>query len=168
MLYEYLLISVVIACGYWGWFFVRRRPTGTPMFGVMQLAAAGLAGLGLLGRWKSDDDELLGIAGAVGLGAGMCLLVVGPLLRWGARKLAGAERLGAAARLLDLAELLAPGSGVAEEKAVLGAMREIRDGRIEQTVDALVAAKERAPAEARLAIDERIALLYLAAYRWQD
>src|SRR6185369_4708004 len=90
------------------------------------------------------------------------------LVRWAARKLAAAERLGAAARLLDVAEILAPGSGVAEEKAVLGAMREIRDGRIEQTVDALVAAKERAPAEARLAIDERIALLYLAAYRWKD
>src|SRR6185436_11534301 len=161
MLYEYLLISVVVACGYWGWFFLRRQPTGTPMFGAMQLAAAALAGLGLLGRWKYDD-ELLGIAGAIGLGAGLCLLVVGPLVRWAARKLAAAERLGAAARLLDVAEILAPGSGVAEEKAVLGAMREIRDGRIEQTVEALEAAKERAPAEARLAIDERIALLYLA------
>lgn len=166
MLYECLLISVVIACGYWGWFFVRRQPTGTPMFGIMQLATAALAGLGLLGR--KYEEAWLGTAGAIGLGAGICLLVVGPLLRWGARKLAGAERLGAAARLLDIAEILAPGSGVAEEKAVLGAMREIRDGRIEQTVEALVAAKERAPAEARLAIDERIALLYLAAYRWKD
>src|SRR5689334_25446826 len=118
MLYEYLLISVVIACGYWGWFFVRRRPTGTPMFGIMQLAAAGLAGLGLLGRWKYDD-EWLGIAGAIGLGAGTCLLVVGPMLRWGARKLAGAERLGAAARLLDIAEIIAPGSGGAGEQGVL-------------------------------------------------
>ena len=167
MVYELLLLSVVVACGYWGWFFVRRRPTGSPMFGIMQLAAAALAGLGLLGHRKYDD-ELLGLAGAIGLGAGACLLVVGPLVRWAARKLAAAERLGAAARLLDVAEILAPGSGVAEEKAVLGAMREIRDGRIEQTVDALVAAKDRAPAEARLAIDERIALLYLAAYRWKE
>jgi membrane associated rhomboid family serine protease len=168
MLYEYLLISVVIACGYWGWFFVRSQPNGTPMFGVMQLAAAGLAGLGLLGRWKAYESGFFGIAGAIGLGAGLCLLVVGPLVRWAARRMAAAERLGAAARLLDVAEVLAPGSGVAEEKAVLGAMREIRDGRIEQTVDALEAAKERAPAAAHLAIDERIALLYLAAYRWKD
>src|SRR5439155_1590359 len=64
------------------------------------------------------------------------------------------------------ADVLAPGSGVGDEKALLGAMRELRDGNIERTVDALVAAKARAPAEARLAIDERIALLYLAAYRW--
>src|SRR5262245_27334514 len=111
MIYEYLLISVVIACGYWGWFFVRRQPTGTPMFGVMQLAAVGLGGLGLLGRWKYDAD-LLGVAGAIGLGAGLCLLVVGPLVRWLARRFAAAERLGAAARLLDVAEILAPGSGV--------------------------------------------------------
>src|SRR5213078_865506 len=45
---------------------------------------------------------------------------------------------------------------------------EIREGRIEQTVEALTMARDRASAEARLAIDERIAMLYLAAYRWTD
>ncbi|MCW5807450.1 MAG: rhomboid family intramembrane serine protease [Deltaproteobacteria bacterium] len=64
--------------------------------------------------------------------------------------------------------MLAPGSGVAEEKALLGAMKEIRDGRVEQAVEALTAAKDQAPAEARVAIDERIAMLYLAAYRWDE
>ena len=38
MLYEYALLSVLIACGYWGWFFIRRSPSGTPTFGLMQLA----------------------------------------------------------------------------------------------------------------------------------
>lgn len=166
MFYEYALISVIIASGYWGVFFLRKQPTGTPTFGLMQLAAAGLAGLGLYGE-KASDARWLGIAGAIGIGAGTCLLVVGPLVRGLARRFAAAERLGVASRLLDVAEILAPGSGVAEEKAVLGAMKEIRDGRIEETVDALTAAKDRAPAEARLAIDERIALLYLAAYRWE-
>jgi rhomboid protease GluP len=85
-----------------------------------------------------------------------------------ARRLVAAELPGAARRLLDVAEVLAPGSGVAEEKAVLRAMTEIREGRIEQTVEALTAAKDRAPADARLAIDERIAMLYLAAHRWSD
>ena len=47
-------------------------------------------------------------------------------------------------------------------------MSEIREGRIEQTIDALAAARDRAPADAQLAIDERIAMLYLAAYRWRD
>jgi membrane associated rhomboid family serine protease len=166
MLYEYALISVVIASGYWGYYFLRHRPNGTATFGIMQVAAAALAGLGLLGR--KYDESILNIAGAVGLGAGMCLLVIGPLVRGLARRLAGMERIGIASRLLDVAEVLAPGSGVAEEKALLGAMKDIREGRVEQTVDALTAAKDRAPAEARLAIDERIAMLYLAAYRWSD
>jgi rhomboid protease GluP len=166
MVYELLLISVVIVAGYWGWFFVRQRPNGTATFGIMQLAAAALAGLGLAGR--KVDEAWLGIAGAIGLGAGSCLLVLGPLVRVIARRLVAAERIGPATRLLDLAEVLAPGSGVTEEKALLRAMTEIREGRIEQTVEALTAAKQRAPAEARLAIDERIAMLYVTAYRWTD
>ncbi|HLL25611.1 MAG TPA: hypothetical protein VK427_25920, partial [Kofleriaceae bacterium] len=167
MFYEYALISVIIASGYWGVFFLRRRPNGTATFGLMQIGAAALSALGLYGERYGEAREL-GIAGAIGIGAGTCLLVIGPLVRALARRFAGAERLGIAQRLLDIAEILAPGSGVAEEKAVLGAMKEIRDGRIEETVDALTAAKDRAPAEAKLAIDERIALLYLAAYRWGD
>ena len=164
--YELALISVVVAAGYWGYFFLRRRPHGTATFGVMCIIAAALSCLGLLGRHV--DVPLLGVAGAIGVGAGACLLVIGPVVRGAARWLASKERFQAAQRLLDVADVLAPGSGVADEKAMLGAMREIRDGKIESTVDALVAAKEAAPAEARLAIDERIAMLYLAAYRWDE
>ncbi|MEO8705270.1 MAG: hypothetical protein ABI867_34830, partial [Kofleriaceae bacterium] len=166
MLYEYALISVVIASGYWGFYFARNQPNGTPLFGFMQLATAMLCGVGLVGRHY--DYSILGVLGAIGLGAGICLLIVGPLVRGIARRFAAAERIGIASRLLDVAEILAPGSGVAEEKTVLGAMREIREGRVEQTVDALTAAKSHAPADAQLAIDERIAMLYLAAYRWSD
>jgi rhomboid protease GluP len=166
MVYELFLFAAVIAAGYWGVFFVRTRPQGSATFGLMQLAAAALAGLGLIGR--KVDAAWLGVAGAIGLGASACLLVVGPMVRALARRAVASERMGLANRLLDVAELLAPASGVAEEKAVLRAMTEIREGRIEHTIDALTAAKERAPAEARLAIDERIAMLYLAAYRWSD
>ena len=166
MIYELALVSVVIGAGYWGVFFVRRRPHGTATFGIMQLAAAALAGLGLVGHALAVPA--LGIAGAVGVGAGLCLLVIGPLARGLARWAVTRERMALAIRLLDLAELLAPGSGVAEERALVRAMAEIREGRIEPTVDALTAARERAPDEARLAIDERIALLYLAAHRWGD
>jgi len=166
VIYELALISVVVGAGYWGWYFVRQRPHGTATFGAMQLAAAALAALGLLGHRL--DVAWLGIPAAIGLGAGACLLVIGPLARVQARRMVAAERMGLALRLLDLAELLAPGSGVAEEKALVRAMAEIRAGRVEQTVEALIAARERAPAEARVAIDERIALLYLTAYRWRD
>src|SRR5260221_2364380 len=165
MYYELALISVLIAAGYWGTYFVRHEQTRT--YGVMQLGAAALAGLGLLAR-KTDGPAALGIVGAIGVGAGVCLLLVGPIVRALARRAAAAERFRIANVLLDIADVLAPGSGIHEEKALLGAMREIRDGNIEQTVEALTAAKHTAPAEARLAIDERIAMLYLAAYRWDE
>ncbi|MBL9018215.1 MAG: rhomboid family intramembrane serine protease [Myxococcales bacterium] len=168
MYYELALTSVVVAGAYWGWFFVSKRPNGTITFGLMQLAAAAMSAFGLYAHRVEDAPRWMGIAGAIGVGTGTCLLVVGPLIRALGRAFAAKERLGIARRLLDIAEVLAPGSGVADEKALLGAMQEIRDGHIEQTVDALNAAKDRAPAEARLAIDERIAMLYLAAYRWSD
>jgi membrane associated rhomboid family serine protease len=164
MYYELALISVAIAGGYWGWFFVRQD--ATRLYGVMLMASAILSCLGLLGR--KDDIASLGTPGAIGVGAGTCLLVVGPLVRGLARRAAGAERFGIADKLLTIADVLAPGSGVPDEKALLGAMREIRDGNIEHTVQALTSARHRAPEEAKLAIDERIAMLYLASYRWND
>ena len=166
MYYELALISVVIAAGYWGVFFVRQPQTR--VYGAMLAAAAGLAGLGLYGRKLEDAPAALGLFGAIGIGAAACLLVLGPLVRAAARRFAAGERFTMAQRLLDIADVLAPGSGVAEEKALLVAMREISGGHIDQTIGALTAAKDRAPAEAKLAIDERIAMLYLAAYRWDD
>ncbi|HVK88396.1 MAG TPA: rhomboid family intramembrane serine protease [Kofleriaceae bacterium] len=167
MYYELALISVVVAGAYWGVFFVSRQPHGTATFGLMQLGAALLSGIGLYAERYEGAAWMHG-AGAIGLGAGVCLLIVAPLLRGFARRLAARERLGIARRLLDVADLIAPGSGAADEKALLGAMQEIRDGHIEETIVALSAAKDRAPAEARLAIDERIAMLYLAAYQWDN
>ncbi|MEO6773149.1 MAG: rhomboid family intramembrane serine protease [Kofleriaceae bacterium] len=166
MYYELALISVVIAASYWGLFFIRVGPQ-LRLYGVMQLGAAVAAGLGLYHR-RAGGPAWLGVAGAIGAGAGVCLLLLAPLARAAARRLAAAERFKLAAALLDLAELLAPGSGVAEEKALLAAMREIRAGNIDDSVATLRAARGRAPADAQLAIDERIAMLYLAAYRWND
>lgn len=164
MYYELALISVAIGGAYWGWQFVRQDTLR--LYGVLNLAAALLAGLGFAGEREGDGS--FGIAGAVGVGAGTCLLVLGPLARGLARRAAGGEYFGLAQRLLSVAEVLAPGSGVADEKALLAALREIRDGDIQKTVDALTQAKHGASPEARLAIDERIAMLYLAAYRWDD
>ncbi|MEP6866113.1 MAG: rhomboid family intramembrane serine protease [Deltaproteobacteria bacterium] len=166
MYYELALISVLIAASYWGLFFIRTGPQ-MRLYGVMQLGAAVLAGLGLYHR-REGGPALLGIAGAIGTGAGACLLLLAPLARATARRFAAAERFKIAARLLDIADLLAPGSGVGEEKALLAAMREIRDGNIDESVGTLTAAREQAPLDARLVIDERIAMLYLAAYRWDD
>ena len=167
MYYELALISVLIAASYWGLYFVRLGPqTRTVRADAARRGGRCRARASI--TVASAAPAWFGVAGAIGVGAGACLLVLGPLVRATARRFAGAERFEIAERLLDVADVLAPGSGVAEEKALLAAMREIRDGNIEQTVDALTAARERAPAEARLAIDERIAMLYLAAYRWDE
>ncbi|MFT3691993.1 MAG: rhomboid family intramembrane serine protease [Kofleriaceae bacterium] len=166
MYYELALISVLIAAGYWGLYFVRMPQTRT--YGLMQLAACILSGIGLYHR-RVGGADWGGIAGAIGVGTGACVLVLGPLVRAAARRFVGAERFKIAERLVDIADILAPGSGHGDEKQLIAAMREIRDGNIEQTVDALTAAREQTRhSEARLAIDERIAMLYLAAYRWDD
>jgi rhomboid protease GluP len=164
MYYELALIFVLAGGGYWGQYFVRQEQNR--LYGILLLGSALLCVLGFIG--SRYDKQGLGVPGAIGVGAGVCLLIVGPLARGLARRFAAAERFGIAQRMLDVAEVLAPGSGVADEKALLFAMREIRDGNIEQTVDALNAAKDRAPADARLAIDERIAMLYLASSRWDE
>ncbi|HSN24715.1 MAG TPA: hypothetical protein VLT45_00470, partial [Kofleriaceae bacterium] len=156
MYYELALISVAIAGGYWGWFFVRRE--SLQLYGAMLLGAALLSVLGLVGR--KQEIGSLGVAGAIGVGAGTCLLVVGPFVRGMARRAAAAERFALADRLLRIADVLAPGSGVADERALLGAMREITGGNIDSTIAALQHATARAPDEAKLAIDERIAMLY--------
>ncbi len=165
MYYELALISVVIAAGYWGVYFARIRMIRT--YGLMQLAAALCAGLGLYHR-REGGPAWLGVAGAIGVGTGSCLLLVGPLVRGLARRFASAERFGIAEKLLAVADVLAPGSGIFEEKQLLVAMREIRDGKIDQTLEALRAARVQATPEKRLAIDERIAMLYLTAYRWDE
>ena len=166
MYYELALISVVIAAGYWGLYFVRHHAQ-VRTYGVMQLGAALGAGLGLYHR-RAGGPAWFGIAGAIGVGAGACLLFVGPFVRGVARRFAGSERFGIAEKLLAFADLIAPGSGIAEERQLLVAMREIRDGKIDQTLEALAAARGNAPPEKRLAIDERTAMLYLTAYRWDE
>ena len=166
MYYELALISVLIAAGYWGLYFVRYPGQGRT-YGLMQVGAALAAGLGLYHR-RVGGPTWYGVAGAVGVGAGACLLLVGPLVRSAARKFVGIERFGLAERLLAIADLLAPGSGVAEERQLLVAMREIRDGKIDHTLVALAAAREHASPAKRLAIDERTAMLYLTAYRWDE
>lgn len=164
MYYELALISIVIGGGYWGYHFVRQQPLR--VYGALNLIAAALCGLGFYGSRNGDDR--FGIPGAIGVGAGACLLVLGPLARGLARRAAGSERYGLAKHMLDVADVLAPGSGVGDEKQLLAAMREIREGNIDGTIQALTAAKQRATADARFAIDERIAMLYVASYRWDE
>jgi len=67
MYYELALTSVIVAGAYWGWYFIRKQPHGTPTFGVMQLLAAALAGIGLYAHRNEDAARWMGIAGAIGV-----------------------------------------------------------------------------------------------------
>lgn len=167
MYFELALISIVVAGAYWGWYYLARPPQGSYLRGLMQLGAALLAGIGLYGL-DTEGAPWMGAAGAIGVGAGVSMMVLAPLARSLGRRAAAADHLRLAGRLLDVAEVLAPGSGISEEKALLVAITEIRAGHIDHTIEQLRAARERVGADARTAIDERIAMLYLAAYRWQD
>ncbi|HEY4241271.1 MAG TPA: rhomboid family intramembrane serine protease [Kofleriaceae bacterium] len=160
------LVAVAVGAGYWGQHFLRTRPHGTPTFGIMLLGAAVLCAAGMYGRHGGGDA--LSLAGAIGVGTGTCLLVVGPFLQSIARRLAQADRVGAAMKLFALADIIAPGAGAGDEKAMLRAMLDIRAGKIEPTIAALSGAKPHAPPEAQRAIDERIVMLYLAAHRWRE
>ena len=82
MYYELALISVVIGSGYWGYHFVRQD--AYRLYGILNLVAAALAGIGFYGA--RYHDGAYGIAGAIGVGAGTCFLVFGPMARNLARR----------------------------------------------------------------------------------
>jgi rhomboid protease GluP len=165
MIYETALIWVAISCGYWGLFLLRRRVYASSTFPLMMLAAAACSGLGLLAG--QGGSRALAAAGAVGLGAGVCLLVVGPLARRLARRANGAERWPLARALYEIADVLQPGTGVREERRLAATFAELHSGQVEQAVRALTEVRDRAPPETRRAFDERIAMMYLTAWEWQ-
>jgi rhomboid protease GluP len=164
MIYETALIWVVISAGYWGLFLLRRRAYPTLTFPMMMLAAAALSALGLLGQ--SQDTAALAPVGAVGLGAGACLLVIGPLSRRLARRANQAEHWSLARALYEVADVLAPGTGAREEKRLAAAFAEIHAGHVDEAISALRIVRDRAPPPAHRAIDEHITMIYMTAWRW--
>lgn len=165
MLFELALLSVAIPAGYWGAVYLRRRPFGTATFGIMLLTTALLAVVAVAARRAGSDVDWLG---AIALGAGAMLLLVGPALRAAARRAVQAERLGLATVLVELRDLVQPGTGGREEKVLVRSLREVRAGRVDQAVAALVAVRPHASPPGRRQIDERVALLYLSAFRQRD
>ena len=166
MLWELALFSILVPTGYWGILYVRRKPYGSAAFGWMLVATAALAGLALLGR--SNGAGWADLVGVIAVGAGAVQLIVGPLLRSAARWAVASDRLRLAAALVDVRDVLQPGMGGREDKRMVAALRDVKEGRVDAAVAALETLRERAPASARPAIDERIVLLYLSAQRWQE
>jgi membrane associated rhomboid family serine protease len=163
MLDVFLIVSVVTS-GYWSWFHLAR---GRRLFAAMLAGAALLCLVSLAG---ADDppDPWATLAGVVGLGASVILVIVGPFVRLMARRAAFADRLRLAGMLLEVAEVLQPGAGVGDDKDALASLRDVRSGNIDEAVAALQRSKSRLPGHLGQAIDERITMLYLSAHRWAD
>ena len=160
MLWELALFSILVPTAYWGVMYVRRRPFGSAVFGGMLLATAALATLALATGHR-------GVA-VVAIGAGVVQLFVAPLLRAGARWAVSRDHLRLATFLVEVRDLLQPGMGGKEDLRMVAALRDVKEGRVDTALAALARLRERAPAGARPAIDERIVLLYLSARRWDD
>jgi len=164
MLYELVLLSVAIMASSWGVVLVRRR--AAPTFAWTLLATAAAGWIAYAGR-LTGGPKALGVLGAIAVGAGIVLLVVGPTVRQAARWAVATDRLRLAGALLEVARVLQPGTGDGDQ-ATLAALREVRSGEIDGAVEALRRARGQAPTELHRAFDERITLLYVVAMRWED
>ncbi len=166
MIYETALIWVLISAGYWGVFLLRRGVYPTATFPIMMMVAAALSGLGLLGG--EGELRVLSLAGAIGLGAGACLLVLGPLARRLARRANTAERWTLARGLYEIADALQPGTGVREEKRLAAAFAEIHAGQVDDAIKALLVVRDRSPVPQQRAFDEHITMIYMTAWQWPE
>jgi rhomboid protease GluP len=160
-----VVLVVAVAAGYWAWFYLAR---GRRLYGGLIGLAALAAAIGYLGPRLGISEGTSGLVGGLGAASAGLLLLVGPLCRAAARGVVQNDRLRLAGVLLEIADVLMPGAGVGDDKLALAALREVRAGRIDDTVAALQHGKTRLPPALCRAIDERIAMLYLSAHRWKD
>jgi membrane associated rhomboid family serine protease len=160
-----LELVVAVAAAYWGWFYLAR---GRRLYGLIAIGAGAASAVGGLGPQLELSAQTAGLVGGLGALAVVLVLVVGPACRAAARVVVQSDRLRLAGALLEIADVLMPGAGVGDDKLALAALREVRAGRIDETVAALEDGKRRLPASLGRAIDERITMLYLSAHRWKE
>jgi membrane associated rhomboid family serine protease len=160
-----LEMVIAVAAAYWGWFYLSR---GRRAYGAIVIAAGLAASLGTLGPKLGMAERTAGLVGGLGALGVFLLLVIGPSCRAAARVVVQSDRLRLAGILLEIADVLMPGAGVGDDKLALAALREVRAGRIDDTVAALQQGKNRLPPALGRAIDERITMLYLSAHRWKE
>jgi rhomboid protease GluP len=166
MPWEIVLFSILAATAYRGGLLAWRRPFGSATAGYMLLATAALAGIALAGEdsgaawWKA--------VGTIAVGAAAVQLIGAPLLRAGAAAALRDDRLRLAAVLVDIRDVLQPGTGGREEKRMIAALRDVKEGRVDNAIAALSALRDRAPANAKASLEERIIVLQISAQRWGD
>ncbi|MCE9574824.1 MAG: hypothetical protein K8W52_16865, partial [Deltaproteobacteria bacterium] len=165
MLFELALLSVAVSATVWGVTMVRRRAPAGIAFALC--ATAVLAWVAYAGR-RNEGPPIFDLLGAIAIGAGACLLVIGPAVREAARWAIAHDRLQLAGALLEVHAVLQPGMGGRDDQATLRALRAVRRGEVDDVVAALRGARQEAPPVARRMFDERIALLYVVAMRWPE
>jgi len=166
MLWQLALFSILVPAAYLGIHYVRTRPFGSATFGWMLIGTAALAVIALLGQY--EHSAWWEAAAAIAIGAALVQLTVAPLIRTAGRWALGRDHLRLAVVLFDIRDLLQPGMGGRDDKRKVAALRDVREGRVDTAIAALLALRERAPEPARAAIEERVVHLLLTAHRWAD
>ncbi|MCG8424245.1 MAG: rhomboid family intramembrane serine protease [Proteobacteria bacterium] len=169
MYFDIFLISVLLMTVYIGPLIVRRQPPGHRTYGWLLIADSLCAGVALYLRHTDPDGEAGDLLGFVAIAAGLCLVVVPPILRDLARRALLSDRHRLARRLIDLRDLLQPGMGAEREREFLDAVAAVRSGNVDDAIAVLRETRDALddPAAQR-ALDERIVFTYLSARRWQD
>lgn len=168
MFFEILLLSVAVVTGYIGLSVLRHVGPGQRTYRYMLLANSLLAVVAYMARRDAGAGTAADLAGAVAIGACVCLVMVPTLLRDAAARAYRNDRIGLALKLVGLRELLQPGMGAAHEAELLGSILRVRQGRLDDVVAELEQARAAARDGAgRRRVDERILMLYLYGRRWR-
>ena len=167
MFFEILLLSTIVVTGYLGPMILRRLPPGRRWYGVLLCGDLALSIVAFAARRTEGPSTTGDLLGVIAIGAGVCLIMVPPVLRDLARRALIADRLRIAIFFIDLRELLQPGMGARQERELVEAIFAVRSGRVDDAVDVLRDTRDAlADPLAKRQIDERIVLTYLSARRW--
>jgi membrane associated rhomboid family serine protease len=168
MLFDVLLLSVVVVTAYLGPMLLRRGGPEQRTYGWMLVGNLALALTAFASRQSQGGSELSDLLGFVAIAAGVFLVMVPSMLRNVAHWAYRTDHMRLAVRLSAVREMLQPGMGAAVEQELFQSMFDVRSGRVDQAVAALLERRARAEHPLiRRRLDERIVMTYLYARRWQ-
>ena len=168
-MYGVLLLSVIALTAYFGAIVLFRLGPKQRLYGGMLVADGALAAVAFWSLKANGPGGAAGVLGTVAIFAAVFLILVPPLLRDAARRALARERFRVARALIELRELLQPGMGAQEERELLDSLLAVRSGEADAAVDSLRERRGQVSSPtARRQLDERIAMTYLYARRWDE
>lgn len=166
MSWPVFLVGVGVIAGLWAFRFTN---IGQVRF-AFALAASSLACF--VGSWATANGHpTLAVAGAIGVGAAVMMLIVAPMLARVALAMAHRENFGMARRALDVAALLSPGARFDQIRASIDVMASVAEHGMRAAVAMLDRARAGVPqkeAIARRMIEERMLWLWMRAGQWDE